>query len=111
LRRYTQAERNADAIVHAVGLTSGLVACVFLAVRALPRADLSLLVGLVLYAAGALSMFGCSALCNLTREGARKHLFRRLDHAAIFLMIAGTYMPFALVAIGGGWGAGLLAFV
>jgi hemolysin III len=58
-------------------------------------------------------MLACSALYNLTdatTAPARKRLLRRLDHAAIFLMIAGTYTPFALVAIGGAWGAGLLAF-
>ena len=109
--RYSPAERRADTIVHAVGLTFGLAACVLLAVTALRRADLPLLIGLGFYVVGALSMLGCSALYNLTREGARKQLFRRLDHAAIFLMIAGTYTPFALVAIGGAWGIGLLTFV
>ena len=58
-----------------------------------------------------LAMLGCSALYNLTPEGGRKRLFRRLDHAAIFLMIAGTYAPFTLVEIAGTWGTGLLAFV
>ena len=58
-----------------------------------------------------MAMLACSALYNLTPEGARKRLFRRLDHAAIFLMIAGTYTPFALVAVGGSLGTGLLALV
>src|SRR5919107_1033274 len=80
---------------------------------AAPRADVALSVGLGLYAAGLMAMLACSALYNLAGDGvpARKRLLRRLDRAAIFLMIAGTYTPFALVAIGGAWGAGLLAFV
>ena len=56
-------------------------------------------------------MLACSALYNLTEDGPRKRLYRRLDHAAIFLMIAGTYTPFALVALGGAWGVALLAVV
>jgi hemolysin III len=109
---YSPAERKADAAIHALGLTFGLAACVLLAVAAWrSRADLALLIALASYVAGAWSMLGCSALYNLTREGPRKRLFRRLDHAAIFLMIAGTYTPFALVAIGGAWGLGLLVFV
>lgn len=108
---YTPAERRADAAVHLVGLALALAGCVALAVAAAPRADLTRLVGLGVYAAGLLAMLGCSALYNLARDGARKRLFRRLDHAAIFAMIAGTYTPFALLAIGGAWGAGLLAFV
>jgi hemolysin III len=113
---YSRAERRADAAVHVVGLALGLAGCVGLAAAALSRPDAGprLLAGLVPYAAGLTAMLACSALYNLTdatAAPARKRLFRRLDHAAIFLMIAGTYTPFALVAIGGAWGAGLLAFV
>src|SRR4051794_11978829 len=110
--RCTPAERRADAAVHALGLTLGSVGCAALAAVALPRAGDSLRVAaLVAYAAGLLAMLGCSALYNVAPEGGRKRLFRRLDHAAIFLTIAGTYTPFALVGIAGTWGTGLLAFV
>jgi hemolysin III len=108
---YTPAERRVDAIVHMIGLALALAGCIALAVTALPGADLARLVGLGLYAVGLLAMLGCSALYNLTREEALKRLFRRLDHAAIFAMIAGTYTPFALLAIGGAWGMGLLVLV
>ena len=112
---YSPAERRADALVHALGLALGTAGCVALAVVALPRPDAGprLLAGLGLYAAGLMAMLACSALYNLAGEAdpVRKRLFHRLDHAAIFLMIAGTYTPFALVAIGGAWGVGLLAFV
>jgi hemolysin III len=56
-------------------------------------------------------MLGCSALYNIAGHGPRKALWRRLDHAAIFVMIAGTYTPFAAIAIGGALGTGLLVFV
>src|SRR5919199_559866 len=108
----TPAEWRADAAVHALGLTLGSAGCVALAVTALPRAGDPLRVAaLVAYAVGLLAMLGCSALYNLAPEGPRKRLFRRLDHAAILLMIAGSYTPFALVKIAGTWGTGLLAFV
>lgn len=108
---YTPAERRADAVVHTLGLALGLAACVGL-VAALPRANLPHVVGLGLYAVGLMSMLGCSALYNnLPSESPRKALLYRFDHAAIFLMIAGTYTPIALLAIGGAWGAGMLAFV
>jgi hemolysin III len=49
-------------------------------------------------------MFGCSAAYHLVPAPSWKSLLRRLDQAAIFLKIAGTYTPFALDKIGGVWG-------
>jgi hemolysin III len=102
-------------VVHVAGLALGLAGCAGLAAAALSHPDGGprLAVALGLYAAGLMAMLASSALYNLADEAApaRRRLFRRLDHAAIFLMIAGTYTPFALVAIDGAWGAGLLAFV
>ncbi len=109
---YSRPERIADAVVHGVGLALAVLATAVLLATALPRGDGRRLIALGVYAAGLLAMLGCSALYNLSPNGsARKALYRRLDHAAIFAMIAGSYTPFALVAIGGAWGAGLLAFV
>jgi hemolysin III len=108
--RHTAAERRADAAVHAIGLASGLVACVVLGVRTRAH-DLGTIAALAIYAGGLMAMLACSALYNLSEDGPRKRLYRRLDHAAIFLMIAGTYTPFALVALGGAWGVALLAVV
>jgi hemolysin III len=112
---YSPAERRADAAVHAAGLALGLAGCAGLvaAATARPDAGLRLLAGLGLYAAGLVAMLACSALYNLTDETvpARKRLLLRLDRAAIFAAIAGTYTPFLLVAVGGARGLGLLALV
>ena len=96
---YSPAERQADTVVHIVGLTLGLAGCAGLAAAVLLRPDAGprLTLALGLYAVGLMAMLVGSALYNLTDAAApaRKRLFRRLDHAAIFLMIAGTYTPFA----------------
>ncbi len=109
--QYSRPERIADAAVHLLGLAFGLAAAASLALAALPRADALLWLALGLYAAGLLAMLSCSALYNLTQAPNRKAMFRRLDHAAIFVMIAGSYTPFMLVALGGATGVGLLVFV
>lgn len=111
LREHSSSELMADMVLHILGLGFVFGALVALAAVALPSADPEVLVGLAVYVGGMISMFGCSALYNLTRDPARRTLFRRFDHAAIFLMIAGSYTPFALTAIGGDWGHGLLIFV
>ncbi len=113
--RYSPAELRADAAIHVVGFSLGLAACVALVVVALPSADSMLHLSLGLYGGGLMSMLGFSALYNLSdgvngREAVKEWL-RRFDHAAIFLMIAGTYSPFTLIAIGGAWGIGIFAFV
>jgi len=97
--QYSRAERIADAVVHALGLVFGLAACIALAILVWPRRDAVLGLAVGLYGAGLLAMLACSALYNL------------VDHAAIFVMIAGTYTPFMLVAVGGAWGVALLGFV
>ncbi len=110
-RGYNRTEYLADAIVHVLGVVFGLAACASLAMIAMPSNDHLLRLALALYGGGLLAMLGCSALYNLTHHERAKAVFRRLDHAAIFVMIAGTYTPFTLIAIGGVWGLGLLAFV
>lgn len=109
--QYSRAEQLADAIVHGLGVTFGLAACGALTLIALPSGNGMLWLALGLYGAGLLAMLGFSALYNLTTNARYKTVFRRLDHAAIFVMIAGTYTPFTLISIGGAWGLGFLAFV
>ena len=82
-----------------------------LIVAAAERERALTIVSVAIYGAGLLGMIGASALYNLAAPSRRKELLRRLDHAAIFLMIAGTYTPFTLVRMGGDWGLGIAIFV
>jgi hemolysin III len=67
-------------------------------------------IGLIVYSIGLIGMFAASAAYNLVSHVGVKEILRRLDHAAIFVMIAGSYTPFALV-VGGLAGHALLAAV
>src|SRR5262245_20584864 len=110
-RAYGRGEQIADRCVHIAGLLAGLVGSVVLAAEAAERARALMIVSVGIYGIGLVCMIGASALYNLAASSRRKEWFRRLDHAAIFLMIAGTYTPFALVRIGGAWGLGIAGFV
>jgi hemolysin III len=66
--------------------------------------------GVAVYCVGLLGMFAASAAYNLVPRHDLKEMLRRLDHAAIFVMIAGSYTPFAIVA-GGSAGRALLIAV
>ncbi|HEY8778209.1 MAG TPA: hemolysin III family protein [Solirubrobacterales bacterium] len=74
-----------------------------------PRATLAV----AIYAVSLSALFGTSALyhrINWQRPNARRWM-RRLDHSMIFLLIAGTYTPFALLALHGAWADAVLAVV
>lgn len=108
---YSRAERIADGCVHILGITASLMAMpilLVLAQRYLPFASAS---SLAVYAISAIAMFVFSAAYNLIEQPRWKELLRHCDHSAIFVMIAGTYTPFALIKIGGTWGFTLLAAV
>ncbi len=108
---YRRGEQIADSWVHAIGITGGLVAVIALLAAAGEKQSVRLVLGVGLYGLGLLAMLGCSALYSLAKPSARKENLRRLDRAAIFTMIAGSYTPFLLNRIGGEWGWGMLAFV
>ncbi len=108
---YGRGEQIADRYVHYAGLLAGLVGSIVLIVAAAERERALTIVSVAVYGVGLLGMIGASALYNFASPSYRKEWFRRLDHAAIFLMIAGTYTPFVLVRMGGAWGFGIAAFV
>lgn len=109
--RYTRNERLTDGVIHVLGVTGSTAAVAVLLAAVIPTRDpLSILIAIT-YGACLIAMLWLSAAYNLVSHPVWKDRVRRYDHAAIFLLIAGTYTPFALIAIGGGMGYGLLALV
>lgn len=108
---YSIGERRADIAAHFVGVGCGLAGTLVLMLKAGTGGSALLLLGAALYAVGLLAMLGFSAAYNLWPPSPIKELLRRFDHAAIFVMIAGTFTPFVMNRVGGAWGYGLLAFV
>lgn len=102
---YTSKEAAADRVVHLVGVPAGVCAAVWLVAGAAAQGSAVRVLAAVLYGLGLVGMLGASAAYNLTPPGRTKSLLRRLDYAMIFVMIAGSYTPFALVALppGQGW--------
>lgn len=106
----TLAEYIADGTIHVLGIGLGITATIVLAVTLWESGDPTRQITVLIYAACLLAMLTCSALYNMITRVRKSELLRRLDHAAIFLMIAGTYTPLAAVIIGG-WTGGLLLSV
>lgn len=107
----TRAEWLVDLCIHLASLVAAVVAVAVLLHMALPMTTRGGTVGLLLYGAGLLTMLLASTLYNAFSATQDREWLRRLDHAAIFLMMAGTYTPFALIAVGGWFGLALLTVV
>jgi len=109
---YSMRERVADGCIHAIGIAASLIALTVLLVIGVQSQMTLWVVSLAIYGLALVAMFSCSAGYNLIMHPPKlKEVFRRLDHAAIFLMIAGTYTPFVLIKMNNAWGLGLLAVV
>ncbi len=93
---YTGAEYAADVAVHLVGLPAAILSTVWLLAHVWPDASVMHAVTALVYGLGLIGMLAASAAYNLARPGRAKARLRRLDHAMIFVMIAGTYTPFVL---------------
>lgn len=106
----TPAAKCADLVVHIVGLTLALVGGGVLLALAVQERSISLIVGVSIYAAGLLAMLAFSTAYNFAKAAWRPRL-RRLDHAGIFLMIAGSYTPFTTQLLEGAWAIGMTAAV
>lgn len=95
---------------HFVGFLAALVAAVFLVWRA--SYDAPKATGMAIYGGTLVLLFLASSLYHFFDIGARGNRWlRRLDHAAIFMLIAGTYVPPLLHLLGGSWRIWLLGFV
>ena len=108
---YTQTERLSDGVVHALGVVMSVIAVAVLLRMVIPIGGALLIMAATIYSVGLIAMFGLSAAYNLIVGPKWKEAIRRYDHAAIYMMIAGTYTPFALIGIGGPVGYSLLALV
>src|SRR5690554_1000661 len=87
------AEVIADGAVHGIGLVGSIAGGVVLMLAAARGGAREVVVAAV-YLSGLIAMFGCSGAYNLWRTSRCGTFLQRLDHSAIFVMIAGSYTPF-----------------
>lgn len=105
------AEEVASSISHGVGLLASLVALPVLVAVTVKRHDAWLVTGVSIFGATLVLLYLASTLYHAFPPSRAKKVFRLLDHSAIYLLIAGTYTPFALGPLRGPWGVVLLSIV
>jgi hemolysin III len=97
------AERLADKIVHFIGIGFAAIGSAVLFGLALWQGGIGQAGIISIYALCLIAMIVASAIYNLLLDPRRRNLMRRLDHAAIFFMIAGSYTPFTILRFDGAW--------
>jgi hemolysin III len=109
--RRLDVEEIANSITHGVGLALSVLGLVVLVVLASLRGGALHIVACSVYGATLVAMYGASTLYHSSRRRRPRRVLRVVDHCAIYLLIAGTYTPFTLVMLRGGWGWTLFGIV
>lgn len=102
--RFSRGEEIAHAITHGLGALGSVAVLVILVVLAAERGSARLVVGVSIFGATMVALYAASTMYHALTHIRAKRVFELLDHGAIYLLIAGTYTPFCLNVLGGGWG-------
>jgi hemolysin III len=108
---YRASELAADRVIHVMGTLAGTLGSAILVGIAAAGAVLPTFSSSLVYSVCLVAMLDCSAAYNLASNTSRREFLRQLDHAAIFLMIAGTYTPFTTCRLHGVWAIGMTTAV
>ena len=104
-------EEIANSVSHGIGLLAALISTPFLVISTARHGNAWNISGVSIFSGTVVLLYLVSTLYHALSENKTKRVFRLLDHGAIFLLIAGTYTPFTLGVLRGGWGWTLFGLV
>lgn len=108
---YSRGEELANRCTHGMGALLSMIGVALLIGMALDQHDGSRVVSAAVYGGAMITFYCLSTAYHSVRKPHTRYLFRILDHVSIYLMIAGSYTPFALVTLKGAWGWSLFGTV
>lgn len=108
---YSPGEELANSLTHGLGAGFGVAGLVLLVLAASRHGDVWHIVSTAVFGVTLVLLYSASTLYHSFRGERAKKILRKFDHAAIFLLIAGTYTPFVLVTLRGPWGWSLFGVV
>lgn len=102
---YSPSEEKTNIIFHAAGLILSIVACILLVTHANLHGDMWYLVSFGVFGASLVTLYAASTLYHSAQKPASRSRLKIIDHASIYVLIAGTYTPFTIVTLKGrmGW--------
>jgi hemolysin III len=109
--KYSPAEELANRLTHGVGALFSVAGLVLMVVFSALHGDAWVITSTAIYGASLVVLYTASTLYHTFASDRWRRFFQKLDHAAIFLLIAGTYTPFTLGPLRGSWGWTLFGIV
>lgn len=103
-REYPETEEKLNVITHGIGFLLSVAALVLLVVRASLYGTALHIVSATIYGSSLVVLYFASTAFHMAKDQKTRSRLNVFDHASIFLLIAGTYTPFALVTLQGPWG-------
>lgn len=110
-KNYSFGEEVAHSLTHGIGAIASIGALVVMLVWASRYGDGWHVASVAIYGSSLVLLYTASTLYHALPSPRLKYFFQQADHAAIYVLIAGTYTPFLLVNLRGAWGWSLLALV
>lgn len=110
-RAQSLGEEIANSISHGLGLLLAIVGLPFLVVNAMHTGSALAVAGAAIFGSSAILLYLASTLYHAVSHERIKEMLQRMDHGAIYLLIAGTYTPITLGVLRGSWGWALLGVV
>ncbi len=98
---YSVSEEIANALSHGLAMAAAIVATTLMLVKGLPVLTATQLLGVAIYGASLITLFLVSTLYHAFTHEPTKAVLKRLDHCAIYLLIAGTYTPYLTITLDG----------
>jgi hemolysin III len=101
----------ANSVTHGLGLALSVAGCALLVTVAALRGSARHIVACSIYGGTLVCLYSASTIYHSVRSRRLKRVLRIVDHSSIYLLIAGTYTPFTLILLRGGWGWTLFGLV
>ncbi len=100
---YSKAEEITNVFTHGLGMIMSVPALIYLIQLATEKKDLKFLTGVVIFGSSMFILYTASTVYHAVQEPKLRRKLNILDHASIYILIAGTYTPFTLVGLEGTW--------
>ena len=102
---YSPTEEKLNIWSHAFGIFLSIIALVLLIIKAVQQDNIWMLISFPIFGVSLILLYLASTLYHASKEPQKRFKLKVFDHAAIYVLIAGSYTPFTLVSLNGetGW--------